>query len=154
MRFSLKKGTNSEYCDAVLKNSGKFTKPFGRIASVIASLVLALLCVDAVAGSGERVAADSALAMFLLGLAVGVPSGIGLFFGYLMLREKRHAAEPDELDVFLESLENEEDPWTPPAKGGFGFDRDTAFREVSEEEPIESLDPWERPADWWRDSDD
>ncbi len=137
-----------------MKNPGKFTKPFGQIASVIAALVLVLLCADSVAGTGERVAADSALAMFLLGLAVGVPAGIGLFFGYLMLRERRQAEQPDDLDTLLESLEAEEDPWTPPAARGFQFDRDAGFRDAPEEEPIETLEPWERPADWWQDSDD
>jgi hypothetical protein len=126
----------------------------GRIASVIGLLLLGVLSADVSAGPAERVAADSTLAMFLLGLAIGVPTGIGLFFGYLILRERRQAEQPDDLDLLFDSLETEEEgPWTAPADTGFRFDRDGAFRDA-EEEPIETHEPWERPADWWRDSDD
>ena len=126
----------------------------GRIASVIGLLLLGALSADVSAGPAERVAADGALAMFLLGLAIGVPTGIGLFFGYLILRERRQVEQPDDLDLLLESLETEdENPWTAPVDTGFSFDRDGAFRDA-EEEPIETSEPWERPADWWRDSDD
>ena len=137
-----------------MKNSTHFTKPLGRIGSVVGFLLLGILCIDATAAPSDGVAADSALAMFLLGLAIGVPAGIGLFFGYLILRERRHIEQPDELDTLFESLEAEDnDPWTAPADTGFRFDRGSAFREA-EEEPIETHEPWERPADWWQDSDD
>ena len=137
-----------------MKNSGYFTKPIGRIASVFGFLLLGVLSVDASAGPAEGVAADSTLALFLLGLAIGVPAGIGLFFGYLILRERRQVEQPDDLDLLFDSLEAEdEDPWTAPADTGFRFDRNGAFRDA-EEEPIETSEPWERPADWWRDSDD
>ena len=137
-----------------MKKISYFTKPIGRIASFVGVLVILLLCADGAAGPGEQVAADSALAMFLLGLAIGVPTGIGLFFGYLILRERRQIEQPDELDSLLDELDSaDQDPWSTPADTGFRFDRDAAFRDA-EEEPIETHDPWERPADWWRDSDD
>lgn len=90
--------------------------------------------------------ADSTLAWFLLGLAVGVPAGIGLFLAYLILREKHESEQGREMDELLESLAEpvddiERDSWTVDSDSPQTMDA-----EASEE----SGDPWERPADWWR----
>ena len=114
---------------------------------------MALLCAEVFAGNESAVAADNALAMFLLGLAIGVLIGIGLFFGYLVIRERRRAESSDQLDELFEALDAVEDPWALPVENRFQFERDIESREP-EEEPIESLEPWERPADWWRNRDD
>ncbi len=98
------------------------------------------------------VLADSALAMFLIGLAVGVPAGIGLFFVYLVSRERRETEQDRQMDEVLASLaESESKPSGPWA--GFGGDSHQSTEgggEVTED----LHDPWERPADWWRHAED
>jgi hypothetical protein len=95
------------------------------------------------------VLADSALAMFLIGLAVGVPSGIGLFFTYLILREKQETEQDRQMDELLASLAEsgaDSSPWSDSAPDG----RQTLEGEATEER----RDPWERPTDWWRHAED
>lgn len=116
--------------------------------------VIVLLCMDVTAALEERllgetgqaaIAADSVLAMFLLGLAIGVPAGILLFFGYMVYRERKRAQDPstEDLDLVLDSLN---------ARGEFFVSASDPFGEAEQphEEPIETLDPWEKPADWWK----
>ena len=95
-------------------------------------------------GASTWVAADSAIALFLVGLVAGMVGGIGLFFGYLVWREKKYAEEPDELDALLEEVSREVDLENPL----FVDDAPTA------DEIPESTDPWERPADWWKSEDE
>lgn len=125
-----------------------------RLALVVGAFVLALTAIDGLAkmqksasaaygfGQGPLVAADSAAALFLVGLVVGVVLGIGLFFGYLMWREKRFAEQPDDLEVLLEEIAADE--------------RREALRveDHAPDERAETLDPWERPADWWKQADE
>lgn len=99
---------------------------------------------------GGGVAADSALAVFLIGLAVGVPLGIVLCFAYLVAREKRPSPEALEIENLLASAaqgENvSENVWGLEEAGG---------RETFEPDGTEDRrDPWERPADWWRHAGD
>ena len=94
--------------------------------------------------------ADSTLAMFLLGLAVGVPAGIGLFLFYLILREKQETEQDREMDELLESLAEpvsdiDRDPWVTESDSPQTMDAEATD---------ETGDPWEKPADWWRQSGD
>ncbi|MCB1232678.1 MAG: hypothetical protein KDN19_20705 [Verrucomicrobiae bacterium] len=113
----------------------------------VANGMAASLPVEARFNVSHDVLADSALAMFLLGLAVGVPAGIILFFCYLVTREKRETEQDREMDELLATLSDEEgqpsDPWRADTKSD---SRQKFDAETSEE----NRDPWERPADWWR----
>lgn len=103
--------------------------------------------VGAVGSGGSGVMADSALAVFLLGLAVGVPTGIGLFFAYLMMRERRETEQDRQVEDLMASLEEGETPNSP--WNGSASRRD--FRQTTDAESAEEQkDPWERPSDWWR----
>lgn len=97
-------------------------------------------------GESPLVAADSAAALFLVGLVAGMVIGIGIFFGYLVWREKRYAEQPDEVALLLEEVAAEE------KRNAFHRERDR--EESYGEEHAETLDPWERPADWWKRADD
>lgn len=131
---------------------------WNRLALIIGAFVLALVVVDGLVkmnasamsdyGVGESplVAADSAAALFLVGLVAGMVIGIGIFFGYLVWREKRYAEQPDEVALLLEEVAAEE------KRNAFHRDRDR--EESYGEEHAETLDPWERPADWWKRADD
>lgn len=102
-------------------------------------------------GGASGVMADSALAVFLLGLAVGVPAGIAMFFAYLVMREKRETEQDRQMEDLMASLEETEardSPWN-----GSASRRD--FRQTTDVETAEDpKDPWERPADWWRHAGD
>ncbi len=131
---------------------------WNRLALIIGAFVLALVVVDGLVkmnasamsdyGVGESplVAADSAAALFLVGLVAGMVMGIGIFFGYLVWREKRYAEQPDEVALLLEEVAAEE------KRNAFHRERDR--EESYGEEHAETLDPWERPADWWKRADD
>ncbi|MBL9156100.1 MAG: hypothetical protein JNJ70_01415 [Verrucomicrobiales bacterium] len=131
---------------------------WNRLALIIGAFVLALVVVDGLVkmnasamsdyGVGESplVAADSAAALFLVGLVAGMVIGIGIFFGYLVWREKRYAEQPDEVALLLEEVAAEE------KRNAFHRERDR--EESYGEEHAETLDPWERPADWWKRADD
>lgn len=125
---------------------------WNRLALIVGAFILALTAVDGLvklqgqamedygSGQGPLVAADSAAALFLVGLTVGVVLGIGFFFGYLVLRERRCAEEPDEIDQLLEEVASEQRREDRRSEQSFG------------EEKAETLDPWEKPADWWKGS--
>lgn len=127
---------------------------WNRLALIIGAFILALMAIDGLIrmnnsamvdfGFGESpwVEADSAAALFLVGLIAGVILGIGIFFGYLVWREKRYAGEPDDLAVLLNEIAEDE------KKSAL------CLEDNSPEDRVESLDPWERPADWWKSSDD
>ena len=85
------------------------------------------------------------MALFLVGLVVGLVAGIAIFFGSLVLREKRCTENPDDIDSLLDEISREE----AKERENPLFVEDNSF-----EEPTESLDPWERPADWWEREDD
>jgi len=128
-----------------------------RLVFIVGAFILALMAIDGLIqlnrtalhefgyGQSQWVAADSAMAVFLIGLIAGMVLGIGIFFGYLMWREKKYAEEPDELDALLEELAETDDEGDPL------FVED---HQSESEETAESLDPWERPADWWKQDDD
>ncbi len=124
------------------------SSPISLFALVTGIVLVTLLVIDGVpsvseanfgSGFSNTVTADSTLAVFMIGGIVGMISGIGLFFGYLMWREKQAIEQPDELDVLFEELAREEE------EALFVEDLNTA-----KEEKAESLDPWERPSDWWK----
>jgi len=130
---------------------------WNRLALLVGAFVLALTAVDGLVGMhrsatatygtgyGPLVAADSAVALFLMGLVAGMVIGIGIFFGYLVWRERRLAREPDEVSLLLEEVAAEER-------------RSAVHREREDysgsDEKSETLDPWERPADWWKNTNE
>lgn len=126
-----------------------------RLVLSVGAFILALMAVDGLIqlnkagmaefGYGESawVTADSAAAIFMIGLIVGMILGIGIFFFHLVLREKKYAEEPDDLEALLEEIEREE------------AEENAFFSEENQtEEKSQALDPWERPADWWMREDD
>ena len=127
---------------------------WNRLALIFGAFILALMAIDGLirmnqsamadfgVGESTLVAADSAAALFLVGLIVGVVLGIAIFFCYLVWREKKYAEEPDQLDLLLEEIAADE-------KRNALYVDDKAT-----EERTESLDPWERGADWWKTSDE
>ncbi len=129
---------------------------WNRLALLVGAFVLALTAIDGIvkfqgeaaasfgSGHGPLVAADSALALMLVGLVVGMVLGIALFFGYLVWRERQCAVQPpDEVALLLEEVAAEE------RRSVFRYGRE----EDREEDRAETLDPWERPADWWKRAD-
>jgi len=95
-------------------------------------------------GQSQWVTADSVTAMFLVGLVVGMLFGIGIFFGYLVRREKKYAEDPDQIEALFEELAREAE------------EEDALYVEENtmDEQHSESVDPWERSADWWKNSDE
>ena len=130
---------------------------WNRLALIVGAFVLALTAVDGLvrmhesamadfgAGQGPLVAADSAMALFLVGLVAGMVIGIGVFFGYLIWRERRFAEEPDEVTLLLEEVAAEE------RRSALHREREDIY---NGDEKGETLDPWERPADWWKNADE
>tara|TARA_R110000850_G_scaffold55877_3_gene132024 strand:+ start:1162 stop:1566 length:405 start_codon:yes stop_codon:yes gene_type:complete len=126
-----------------------------RLAFIVGAFILALMAIDGLIqlnreafsgfgfGQNTQVQAGSTAALFMLGIVGGMIIGIGLFFGYLTWRGKRNSEQPDEIEALLEEIAREEEE-----------DENPLFVEDNQmEEPIESLDPWERPSDWWKQSD-
>jgi cytochrome b subunit of formate dehydrogenase len=128
-----------------------------RLVFILGAFILALMAIDGLVqlnktalseygvGSSSWVTADSAMALFLVGLVAGMVVGIGIFFGYLVWREKKYAEEPDEVAALLEEIAREEAALENPL-----YVEETQQRE----EHSESMDPWERPADWWKQDED
>lgn len=129
-----------------------------RLILIVGAFVLALMAVDGLIqlnkagmaefGYGESawVTADSAAAIFMIGLIAGMVLGIAIFFFHIALREKKLAEEPSELDALLAEIEREE------AEENAFFSEELPGQ--SEEKSEAPLDPWERPADWWMRDDD
>lgn len=131
-------------------------RPIRRIAIILAMGIAGLLAMDLIGRSHPAVnvslpeigvAADSAAAVFLVGLISGLLIGIGLFFGYLILRERQENMQPDGMALLFEELNQ---------LGTDDFDDidDYLGDEDAVEEHADSIDPWERPADWWKGEDD
>ncbi len=128
---------------------------WNRLALVVGAFVLALMAIDGLVrmndsamadfgfGQGPQVEADSAAALFLVGLIAGVVLGIAIFFAYLVWREKKFANEPDQLDALLEEIAEEE-------KQNALFVDENSFSD----DRGESFEPWERSADWWKSADE
>ena len=95
--------------------------------------------------------ADSAMAMFLIGLAVGMVSGVALFFAYLVMREKAETEQDREIDALLNAISQSDG--ASRRVWGRGEDRE-AHESLETEGGEECRDPWERPADWWRHAGD
>ena len=124
---------------------------WNRLALIFGAFILALMAIDGLirmnqaasttygVGQGALVGADSAAALFLVGLIAGVVLGIAIFFAYLIWREKKYAEQPDPLDLLLEEIAEDE-------KRNALFVDDQA----SKDDRAESVDPWERGADWWK----
>ncbi|MDF1850473.1 MAG: hypothetical protein P1U85_06560 [Verrucomicrobiales bacterium] len=127
-----------------------------RIVLLVGAFVLALMAVDGLIqlnqsalaefGYGEStwVQADSAMALFLVGLVAGMLLGIGIFFGFIVWREKQCTQETDDLDALLEEVSREADLANP-----LFVDESPSGEEIPE-----PTDPWERPADWWKNGED
>jgi hypothetical protein len=95
------------------------------------------------AGESTWVEADSAAALLLVGLIGGMLLGIGSFFAVLVWRQKKLIEEPDQVDILLEEIAREE------ANALF-----VEEKRSDESNASESLDPWERTADWWKNADE
>lgn len=93
--------------------------------------------------------AESAGAMFMIGLVVGMVSGITLFFVHLRRREKRLARFSLD-DMMLDNWPPATDAssWSSPASTTSPWDSEPG------DEMIEKSDPWERSVDWWKNPDD
>ncbi len=93
-------------------------------------------------GVSANVEGRSVLAFLLVGMIVGMLGGIAMAFGYFIWREKRLIEEPDDLEQLLEELARE--------------DADALYVEDSFESDDrgETLEPWERPNDWWKKGED
>lgn len=151
-RFDIVDEVASQGCENTPARAMKLS--WNRLALIFGAFILALMAIDGLirmnqsamadfgVGESTLVAADSAAALFLVGLIVGVVLGIAIFFGYLVWREKKYAEEPDQLDLLLEEIAADE-------KRNALYVDDKAT-----EERTESLDPWERGADWWKTSDE
>jgi len=94
--------------------------------------------------------AENASAMFMVGLVVGMVSGITLFFVHLRRREKR-----------LERFRFDEtmlDSWPAPATDAPSWQSPSSttspWDPESNDEMIEKSDPWERSVDWWKNPED
>tara|TARA_B110000305_G_scaffold236682_1_gene298512 strand:+ start:835 stop:1236 length:402 start_codon:yes stop_codon:yes gene_type:complete len=126
-----------------------------RIAFIVGAFVLALMAIDGLiqmnksvlgsygAGESTWVEADSAAALLLVGLIGGMLLGIGSFFAVLVWRQKKLIEEPDQVDILLEEIAREE------ANALF-----VEEKRSDESNASESLDPWERTADWWKNADE
>ena len=126
-----------------------------RLAFIVGAFVLALMAIDGViqmnksvlgsygAGESTWVEADSAAALLLVGLIGGMLLGIGSFFAVLVWRQKKLIEEPDQVDILLEEIAREE------ANALF-----VEEKRSDESNASESLDPWERAADWWKNADE
>lgn len=93
--------------------------------------------------------AESAGALFMVGLVAGMVSGITLFFVHLRRRERQLARFSHE-DMLL-------DYWPPPTDApSWPSPASTESRRDTEtsDEMIEKSDPWERSVDWWKNPDD
>ncbi|MDF1738787.1 MAG: hypothetical protein P1U86_06490 [Verrucomicrobiales bacterium] len=125
-----------------------------RLAFIVGAFILALMAIDGLiqmnksvlgtygAGESSWVEANSAAALLLVGLVAGMLLGIGCFFSVLVWRQRKSEEEPDQIDILLEEIAQEE------ANALFVDEK------RRDENNSESLDPWERTADWWKSADD
>ena len=107
--------------------------------------------------------AESAGAFFLVGLSVGMASGIGLFFLHLKRRETRFARH-DAADYLFDDWpvrpgfgERSSSRRLPGAHGSevgtgdfYGRGKKSDTDSDNADEMIEQREPWERSVDWWK----
>lgn len=133
-----------------------FKKPLNSIAVIFGGFLVALLSADFFMetqsqnfgnGVSTNVKEDSILAVSILCLIVGMLIGIGMFFVYLVVREKKQQTEQDELALLLDEVSRDDTV----------FDAEdwlsTSEMPEASEENTQALDPWERGADWWKNED-
>ena len=96
------------------------------------------------AGIGEnaRITGESVFAFLLVGMIVGMLCGIAMAFAYFMWREKKLQENPDALTMLLEEIARE--------------DAEALYVEdtFENDEKGDTLEPWERPTDWWKSEED
>jgi len=130
-----------------------FKKPLNSIAVIFGGILVALLCADffmetknAPFGNGvsTNVKEDSVLAVSILCLIIGMLIGIGMFFVYLVMRERKQNTEQDELALLLDEVSRDDTV--------FDAEDWLSANEMPEvrEDNTQALDPWERGADWWK----
>ncbi len=130
-----------------------FSKPLNTLAVIVGGTLIALFCADFIVQMREQTfgmgispdaAAESSAPLFLLGLVVGVVSGIAMFFVYIVMREKKQHAEQDELALLLDEVSRDDTV--------FNEEEWLSSNEMPEvrEDNTQALDPWERGADWWK----
>ena len=130
-----------------------FKKPLNSIAVIFGGFLVALLSADFFMetqsqnfgnGVSTNVKEDSILAVSILWLIVGMLIGIGMFFVYLVVREKKQQTEQDELALLLDEVSRDDTV----------FDAEdwlsTSEMPEASEDNTQALDPWERGADWWK----
>ena len=93
-------------------------------------------------GAGSVVSSQSVLAFLLVGIIVGMVCGIVMAFSYFMWKEKKLQENPDDLTLLLEELSREEALYLDE---GSSFEND---------DKGDTLEPWERPTDWWKSEED
>lgn len=139
-----------------------------RLFLIFGAFIIGLMAIDGLvrlnrsaqpyygAGSGAWVEANSAAALFLVGLVLGVILGIGLFFASLVWRERRLTEDDAErdLDALLAEIEKLDDD-EGEVEEGFDYGRPLFGGDDSAPEDFaETRDPWEKPADWWKSGDE
>lgn len=102
-------------------------------------------------GTGQYVGATNAAVFFMVGLIVGLIGGILLLFTALVRRERQTAEENYEFEALMEALDDAEGDLKT---GENPFSSNPQQNPRSSAEMTEPVDPWERPADWWRKSDE
>lgn len=129
---------------------------WNRTTLIVGATVLGLMAIDSWSriqsistggqgwNEGPLIAAEGVAAIFLLGLVAGLVAGIGIFFVYLLRREKLFS-EQEEVTRLLDEVRESENY----AK----LIRNESSSE-EEEDHAETLEPWERPVDWWKNADD
>ncbi|MDF1756373.1 MAG: hypothetical protein P1U89_26530 [Verrucomicrobiales bacterium] len=119
-----------------------------KLATVAGISLVALALVDTAYqwkstghGVSPSIGGNSNPAFLMVGIIVGMLCGIIMAFSYFVWKEKKLCAEPDELTQLLEELSKEEALYVD----------DNAFEG---EEKGDTLEPWERPTDWWKGDED
>lgn len=98
-------------------------------------------------GRGEKTQAaeETALVFLMLGLIIGLLGGVVLAFCYFVWKERQLKEKPDELEQLLSELSKSE--------ALFIEEHNTSAFDSEEPKNPETLEPWERPTDWWKEED-
>ena len=86
------------------------------------------------------------MAVFFLGLILGVLTGIGIFFAHIVRREKEQEEEEDELALLFDEVSRDEE--MEEFQQGMREERSGENREERD-----ALEPWEKGADWWKEGE-